>query len=194
MEGIIENVLFFVLLILGTFRYLNGKTFGSRISLLIASGAMVVFSLLLLIKINDHEEPFYMPKNAKYMTADIINKVGAPHASYSEMRHNGLTKIGKLVHRSTSYFRLDITYKYSVNGKEYVKQGSVRGKTYDDLADYGDTVKIVYNAENPSDVGVVGEEGQIIRINYYLNYALLGYEFLFFIIILAVQPKNKKGN
>ena len=193
MEGIIGSGLILVLFIFGTFRYLNGKTEKDRKVLLIACIGMIVVSVILLSMINDHSEPFYMPKNAKYTTAEITDRAESPRFSSSEIRHNGLIKLGKMANRTTTYYRLDITYKYSINGQEYVKKGSVRGKTYDDLANYGDTVEIVYNANNPTDVGVVGEEGQIIRINYYLNYVVIGYCCLLLLIILIVKPKNKKG-
>ena len=191
MEGIIGSGLILVLFIWGTFRYLSGKASKDRKVLLIACLAMIIASIFSLMLINDHSEPFYMPKHAKYTTAEITSTAKAPHLSTNEIRNNGLIKLGKLASRITTYYRLDITYKYQINGQEYVKQGSVRGKTYDELTNYGDKVEIVYNAKKPIDVGVVGKEGQIIRINYYLNYVVIGYCCLLFIIILKVKPKKK---
>jgi hypothetical protein len=193
MEGIIGSSVILVFYLIGTFRYLNGKATKDRKVLLIACIALIIVSVFSLLMLNDHPEPFYMPKNAKYTTANIISKAEAPRLSSSEMRHNGLIKLGKYANRSTTYYRLDITYKFTINGQEYVKQGSVRGRTYAELENYGNTVDIVYNAKNPTDAGVVGEEGQIIRINYYLNYVVIGYCCVLFVVILKVQPKNKKG-
>ena len=58
----------------------------------------------------------------------------------------------------------------------------------------GDTVKIVYNSKNPEDAGIVGDEGDEIRINYYLNIIITTSFFIMGLVEILFTPKKNTSD
>ena len=193
MRGITSAIFILIMFFIGTILYIFGKAKARKSVLASIIGVLILINIIQMITISNEPEPFYMPKHAKYIEAEIIAESDSVYYSQQEMDNNGVINMGKFAFRKQSYYRRSFTYRYIVNGEEYTKEGSIRNTNRNNLLDLGDTVKIVYNSQNPYDAGVVGEEGKIIRINYYLNYVVMAFLFIMELIVLIVNPKKERN-